>query len=63
MDRMLIAREVREIVPTRIGDSYLLSANADALVLLTDDSADPRIVRASPRLGSYRAVWDQAAAA
>lgn len=47
----------------KIGNPWLLRANAEALVLVTNDSTDPCIVWASPRLESYRAIWDQAAAA
>ena len=47
----------------KIGNPWLLRANAEALVLVTNDSTDPCIVWASPRLESYRAVWNQAAAA
>ena len=46
----------------RIGNPWLLRANAEALVVVTNDPVDPCIVWASPKLKSYRSVWDSAAA-
>ena len=45
----------------KIGNPWLLRANAEALVIVTNDPVDPCIVWASPKLKSYRAVWDLAA--
>lgn len=46
----------------RIGNPWPLRAREQALVIVTNDAADPVSVWASPRLAGYRAVWDAAAA-
>jgi hypothetical protein len=47
----------------KIGNPWVLRANFEALVLVTNDPVDPCIVWASPKLKSYRAVWASAEAA
>jgi len=46
----------------RIGTPRMLRSKADALVLITKDPSDPCIVWASPKLKTYRSIWDTAAA-
>jgi hypothetical protein len=48
---------------TKFGSPWILRARSEALVLVTNDKTDPCIVWASPKLKSYRAVWDAASAA
>jgi hypothetical protein len=45
----------------KFGSPWILRANAQALVLVTNDKGDPCIVWASPKLRDYRAVWESAA--
>ncbi len=47
----------------KVGSPWLLRDRSRALVLVTNDPSDPCIVWASPRLRSYRAVWNDASAA
>ena len=47
----------------RIGSPWILRDRSQALVLVTNDASDPCIVWASPKLTSYRAVWNEASAA
>jgi hypothetical protein len=46
----------------KIGKPWgLRHEKSDALVIITNDQADPCIVWASPKLRGYRSVWDAAA--
>jgi hypothetical protein len=47
----------------KAGNPWILRHQSQALVLVTNDRSDPCIVWASPRLRSYRAVWNDASAA
>jgi hypothetical protein len=47
----------------KIGKPWILRANNEALVLVTNDAMDPCIVWASPKLTGYRSVWDAATSA
>ena len=47
----------------KLGNPWVLREKSQALVIVTNDRTDPCIVWASPKLRSYRSVWDAASAA
>jgi hypothetical protein len=44
-----------------MGHLWPLRGNSEAFAVITNDPTDPCVVWASPKLKSYRAVWDAAA--
>ncbi|VIO66236.1 hypothetical protein CI1B_13550 [Bradyrhizobium ivorense] len=46
----------------KLGDPWPLGHQAQALVLVTKNASDPCMVWASPKLGTYRAIWTKASA-